>query len=85
MDAFLKKVGRVLTILGFVNLIWLAWSWVRQLPIASYQILGLLVLIFGLALLSRPSKTTGEGEAISPSRREEQKHQHKPWIESGKK
>jgi len=78
MDAFLKKVGRVLTILGFVNLIWLAWSWVRQLPIASYQILG-------LALLSRPSKTTDEGESISPSRREEQKHQHKSWIESGKK
>ena len=80
MDAFLKKVGRVLTILGLANLIWLAWSWVRQLPIESYQILGLLVLIFGLALLSRPGKTTDEGEAISPSRREEQKHQHKSWI-----
>jgi len=85
MDAFLKKVGRVLTILGMANIIWLAYSWVRELPIAAYQILGLLVLIFGLALLSRPSKTTDEGEAISPSRREEQKHQHKSWIESGKK
>jgi len=57
----------------------------RELPIAAYQILGLLVLIFGLALLSRQSKTMDEGEAISPSRREEQKHQHKSWIESGKK
>lgn len=85
MDAFLKKVGRVLTILGMANLIWLAYSWMRELPIAAYKILGLLVLIFGLALLSRPSKTTDEGEAISPSRREEQKHQHKSWIESGKK
>jgi hypothetical protein len=85
MDAFLKKVGRVLTILGLANLIWLAWSWVSELPIASFQILGLFVLVFGLALISRPGKAKEEGEAVSPSRREEQKHQHKSWIESGKK
>jgi hypothetical protein len=46
MDAFIKKVGRVLTILGMENLIWLAYSWVRERPIAAYLILGLLVLIF---------------------------------------
>jgi hypothetical protein len=85
MDAFLKKIGRVLTILGLANLIWLVWCWVRSLPIASYQILGLLVLVLGLALLSRPGKAEEEGEEISPSRREERKYQHKSWIESGKK
>jgi len=85
MEGLLKKVGKILTFLGIANLIWLVWCWVRDLPIASYQILGLLVLVLGLALLSRPSKAEVEAEEASPSRREEQKSQHKSWIESGKK
>lgn len=84
MKTLLRSFGRILTLVGLANLAWLLINWWAGKPIEQLQILGLLVLVLGLTLLrvrpdEKPRQTT-----LSPSQREEEKHKHKSWIESGK-
>ena len=84
MKTLLRSFGRILTLVGLANLAWLLVNWWTGKPIGQLQILGLLVLALGFTLLrvrpdEKPQKAT-----LSPSQREEEKHKHKSWIESGK-
>ena len=84
MKTLLRSFGRILTLVGLASLAWLLINWWAGKPIGQLQILGLLVLVLGLTLLrvhpdEKPRQTT-----LSPSQREEEKHKHKSWFESGK-
>ncbi|MFZ3069847.1 MAG: hypothetical protein WA110_01820 [Anaerolineaceae bacterium] len=84
MGKILKKIGWFFTLVGGVCLAWVLISWLNQRPISSYLMLGVLILVLGLVLLRRPEGST-DAEPLSPSQRESQKHQHKSWINGGKK
>ena len=84
MKTLLRSFGRILTLVGLANLAWLLVNWWTGKPIGQLQILGLLVLVLGLTLLRvRPDEKPIK-KSLSPSQREEERHKHKSWIESGK-
>ncbi|MEL7645272.1 MAG: hypothetical protein AAGU04_03245 [Anaerolineaceae bacterium] len=84
MKNLLRSFGRILTLVGLASLAWLLLNWWTGEPIDQLQILGLLVLALGITLLrSRPDEKPRK-KALTPSEREEEKHKHKSWIESGK-
>jgi len=84
MKTLLRSFGRILTLVGLVNLAWLLIKWWAGKPIGQLQILGLLVLVLGLTLLRVHPDEKPRQTRLSPSQREEEKHKHKSWIESGK-
>ena len=84
MKTLLRSFGRILTLVGLANLAWLLVNWWTGKAIGQLQILGLLVLALGLTLLRVHPQEKPAKAALSPSQREEEKHKHKSWIESGK-
>jgi hypothetical protein len=84
MKTLLRSFGRVLTLVGLASLAWLLFNWWTGKPIGQLQILGLLVLVLGLTLLRLRPDDKPPRSSLAPSQREEEKHKHKSWIESGK-
>ena len=84
MKTLLRSFGRILTLVGLASLAWLLINWWAGKPIGQLQILGLLVLVLGLTLLRVHPDEKPRQTRLSPSQREEEKHKHKSWIESGK-
>ena len=84
MKTLLRSFGRILTLTGIINLAWLLVNWWTGKPIGQLQILGLLVLALGFSLLRIHPDEKPPKASLSPSQREEDKHKHKSWIESGK-
>ncbi len=84
MKTLLRSFGRILTLVGLASLAWLLINWWAGKPIGQLQILGLLMLVLGLTLLRVHPDEKPRQTRLSPSQREEEKHKHKSWIESGK-
>lgn len=77
-----RRIGSILTVIGFASLVWLIISWVSEQPISSLAFIGVLIGVLGLLLTRKPTAEASTTE-ISPSRRKSRESKHRSWVNGG--
>ena len=74
----LRLLSRLLTIVGTVSLLWLAYGLIGGEPIPNYVIIGVLLLVLGVLFKDRGPDLSNPGNNPTPQSKSRDKHQS--WI-----